>query len=42
MKTFLLIFVGILMASCGVKNTPVHPDGSTYPKTYPAETLVSQ
>lgn len=42
MKFFLLIFVGIFIASCGVKSAPEHPKGSAYPRTYPAETESQQ
>ncbi|MBO6948733.1 MAG: hypothetical protein JJ855_12210 [Rhodospirillales bacterium] len=34
----LVLLLAAVVSGCGVKSTPKFPDGSTYPRTYPAPT----
>jgi len=46
MKKYLTPVIAILLISsvtaCGVKSSPLAPDGSTYPRKYPAEQKKSE
>ena len=38
----LLIFTLLILGACGMKSSPVSPDGSTYPAIYPQTPIESK